>query len=107
MELCLHCTKRELQRFQAEREALFARRGRLGVLLKTDEAVENIGADAERLALVMVQFPRRVMTIALMSLTTILAARLLSFGRGLCFQFHGAREKNVVLQMDVLMQIGL
>ena len=46
-----------LERFKAEREVLLARRGRLGVLLKSDEPVEEIGPDAERFALVMVQFP--------------------------------------------------
>src|SRR5262249_46537729 len=44
-------------RFKAEREILFARRGRLGVLIKSDEAVEDIGGDVQRLGLVMIQFP--------------------------------------------------
>lgn len=46
-----------LARFKAQREALLARKARLGVLLTTTEAVEEIGADACRLALIMVQFP--------------------------------------------------
>jgi uncharacterized protein (DUF934 family) len=45
-------------RFKAEREALLGRAsGRLGVLFTAGEAVEEIGDDAQRLALVMVRFP--------------------------------------------------
>lgn len=46
-----------LGRFTDTRVALFARPGRLGVLLRAGEAVEDIAAAAARLALVVVQFP--------------------------------------------------
>ncbi|HVY85397.1 MAG TPA: DUF934 domain-containing protein [Caulobacterales bacterium] len=44
-------------RFKAEREALLARKGRLGVMVAPADAVEEIGADAQQFAVVMVQFP--------------------------------------------------
>jgi uncharacterized protein (DUF934 family) len=51
-----------LTRFQAERQSLFARNGgRLGLMIAPDDAVEDIsedlGEDATRFSLVMVQFP--------------------------------------------------
>jgi len=46
-----------LARFQAERDALLAREGKLGVLLTPADAAEGIGIDANKLALIMVQFP--------------------------------------------------
>lgn len=47
-----------LSRFKGEREELLGRNsGRLGIVLQPDEAVEDIGADAERFGLVMVHFP--------------------------------------------------
>lgn len=47
-----------LTRFKAEREALLARNaGRIGITIASSEAVEEIGADAQRFSLIMVQFP--------------------------------------------------
>ncbi|HVZ99016.1 MAG TPA: DUF934 domain-containing protein [Caulobacterales bacterium] len=44
-------------RFKAERDALLSRKGRLGVTIAPADAVEDIGADAPLLAVIMVQFP--------------------------------------------------
>ena len=46
-----------LARFTAERDALLARPGKLGVLLAPADAAEDLGADAQRLALIMIEFP--------------------------------------------------
>lgn len=47
-----------LTRFLAERETLFARNAPLGVRLKSDESPERLGADVQRLALVVLEFPK-------------------------------------------------
>ena len=47
-----------LKRFLAEREALLARNAPLGVRLKSDESPEALGEDAQRLALVVLEFPK-------------------------------------------------
>lgn len=46
-----------LARFEADREALLARAGRLGVWLKSDESLTSIADDLDRLALVALDFP--------------------------------------------------
>ncbi|MES1199019.1 MAG: DUF934 domain-containing protein [Pseudomonadota bacterium] len=46
-----------MTRFHAERDALLARGGRLGLTVAPGEAVEAIGEYAKRFALIMVQFP--------------------------------------------------
>lgn len=46
-----------LTRFKAERDALIARAGRLGIVIAAGEAVEEIAQDVGHFALVMVQFP--------------------------------------------------
>jgi uncharacterized protein (DUF934 family) len=46
-----------LARFLAEREALLTRDGPLGVRLKSSELAHEIGADAQRLALIALEFP--------------------------------------------------
>jgi len=46
-----------LARFEADRDALLARSGRLGVWLKSDESPTAIAADLERIALVALDFP--------------------------------------------------
>jgi len=47
-----------LRRLRAEREALFARGTALGVKLAADQSPEALGGDLERLALVVLEFPR-------------------------------------------------
>lgn len=44
-------------RWQAEREALLARAGRLGVRLESRHLADAIGADAASLALIAIEFP--------------------------------------------------
>lgn len=46
-----------LKRFKAERDALLARKAPIGVRLKSEELAKEIGADAKRLALVVVELP--------------------------------------------------
>jgi uncharacterized protein (DUF934 family) len=46
-----------LKRFKAEREALLERGAPLGVRLKSEELAKEIGADANRLALIVVELP--------------------------------------------------
>jgi uncharacterized protein (DUF934 family) len=47
-----------LKRFLAEREALLARTGALGVLLQPSDRVEDIAADLPRLGLLALAFPK-------------------------------------------------
>jgi len=47
-----------LTRFVAERETLLARNAPLGVRLKSDESPERLGEDVQRLALVVLEFPK-------------------------------------------------
>ena len=47
-----------LKRFLAEREVLLQRNAPLGVRLKSDESPEALGEDAQRLQLVVLEFPR-------------------------------------------------
>jgi uncharacterized protein (DUF934 family) len=47
-----------LSRFQAERDALVARNGPLGVRLRSDESPESLGEDVHRLSLVALEFPK-------------------------------------------------
>lgn len=47
-----------LTRWQAEREALLARRDDVGVRLKSDESPERIADDLEHLSLVALEFPQ-------------------------------------------------
>ena len=47
-----------LKRLQAERGSLFARNQKLGVILTPEESPELLGADLERLSLVVLQFPK-------------------------------------------------
>ena len=46
-----------LARFQKERETLLARNSPIGVLLKSSESPELLGADLERLSVVVLDFP--------------------------------------------------
>lgn len=46
-----------LARFQADRDALLARDGDVGVLLRSDETPKELEADLDRLALVALDFP--------------------------------------------------
>ena len=46
------------RRWQSERETLLARGAPLGVLLKNTDPVEQLGADAGRLQLVALEFPK-------------------------------------------------
>jgi uncharacterized protein (DUF934 family) len=46
-----------LARFQKEREALLARNTPLGVLLKSAESPEALGADVQRLSVIVLEFP--------------------------------------------------
>jgi len=47
-----------LTRLRRDREALLARNAPLGVRLKSDESPEALGPDVERLALVVLEFPK-------------------------------------------------
>jgi uncharacterized protein (DUF934 family) len=47
----------ELERWQRDREALIARRAPIGVLLKSDEAPEELAPDLDALALIALEFP--------------------------------------------------
>jgi len=46
-----------LARFEAEKEALFARQGELGVWLQSNETPASIATDLDRIALVALDFP--------------------------------------------------
>ena len=46
-----------LKRFRAERDVLLGRRGPVGVRLKSDELAKELGADASRFALIVVELP--------------------------------------------------
>lgn len=47
-----------LKRLQAERDTLFARNQKLGVVLNPDQSPETLGADLDRLSLVVLSFPK-------------------------------------------------
>ena len=47
-----------LKRFRADRDALFARNTPLGVKLASDQSPEALGADLDRLALVVLEFAK-------------------------------------------------
>ena len=47
-----------LSRFLAERETLLARNASLGVRLKAEESPDALGDDAQRLSLVVLEFPK-------------------------------------------------
>ena len=47
-----------LTRFLADRETLLARNAPLGVRLKAEESPEALGGDAQRLSLVVLEFPK-------------------------------------------------
>ncbi len=46
-----------LARFAAERDALLARNAPLGLRLKSSESPESLGADAQRLSVIVLEFP--------------------------------------------------
>ena len=47
-----------LARFEKERDALIARNAPLGVRLKSDESPERLGADIDRLSVIVLEFPK-------------------------------------------------
>jgi uncharacterized protein (DUF934 family) len=47
-----------LTRLKAERDSLFARNQKLGVVLTSAESPESLGSDLERLSLVVLRFPK-------------------------------------------------
>ncbi len=47
-----------LARFHAEKNELLARKGRLGVQLKSDQTAEDVAADLPNLAVVAIEFPK-------------------------------------------------
>ena len=47
-----------LERWQSERDSLQARRGRLGIRLKSDQLAETIAEDLERFGLIALEFPK-------------------------------------------------
>lgn len=47
-----------LARFQAEKNELLARPGKLGVQLKSDQTAQDVAADLSKLALVAIEFPK-------------------------------------------------
>jgi uncharacterized protein (DUF934 family) len=47
-----------LARFEKERETLLARNAPIGVRLKSEESPERLGADVQRLSVVVLEFPK-------------------------------------------------
>src|ERR1700742_3187463 len=47
-----------LERFRRDHDALIARNAPIGVLLKSDQSPEQLGADVHRLSLVALEFPK-------------------------------------------------